>query len=718
MCNCNSNINGHLCCHEKQVETLGLVASTYRKIKDGREFDHLFPKADLKEKIVIKDGTVKDTVAIIEQTVNSYAWQTKSLSNILKRNTLPATLEAIWDFFYNHYQYKLDRDDTEELRTPARSWAERSTGIDCDCYSLSISCVLTNLGIKHKFRITKYGAGWQHIYVIVPSPNSIKQEYWVLDCVLDRFNYEKTYTDKFDYKMENLGIPVAVLSGTENDAELNNILSGADFDEPGFGAVFSLESELGSLKNHLVRTRNYIVKNPQAVLYHGGATKNIQMLNHAIKHWDNENTRAQALHGLAEAEHELNVQVGLAGIDDYDPDEDVSLMGFEEDSLGDDVNVLGKVKSKKKFFQAVKNANKKIVEAHKKVGQKVVNTAKKALKAVVRYNPLTLAARGGFLLVIKKNMFGFSHALYPAILSESEARSKGYSSDEISKAKNAYGKIVNLFVKTLQGKEDNLKKQIKIGAEHFFKNHPLKGVSEVESLGEPITVAASVTAASSPIVAGAKILSNAGLKAAGNKKFIDIVLNFFKKNKEKIISVAKKGVQKAKDKRAAKKAGGSSVDDESNTASDGSDSIESDSNSSGSDNAVAKESSSTSSDSSSDGSTDSSDDENTSTGAGVKAPTIKQPADTTTTSETEGFFEKAKNWAKENPVAATLGAGVTALAVTYAFSPKFRKVVSNLFGGKKKTGLSGVKKGRTPQQKKAKGNYRKNRKKLTVYKLK
>lgn len=727
MCNCGSNINGNLCCYDNQAkETLGLVASSYRAIKDGNEYNHFFPKSSVTEKIVVPDGTVKDTVKEIEVLVDSYNWQTKDLSKLFKRNTLPETLEAIWIFFYSHYQYKLDRDEVEELRTPARAWHDRKTGIDCDCYSISISSVLTNLGIKHKFRVTKYGAGWQHIYVIVPVPNSIKNEYWVLDCVLDRFNYEKTYTDKFDYKMETLGIPIAVLSGTENEAELNTILSGADFDEPGFGAVSSLEDDLGALKNHLVRTRNYIVKNPHSVLYHGGATKNVQMLNHAIKHWDNENTRETALNGLAEAEHELNVQVGLAGFDEYDADEDVSLMGLDEDSLGDEVNVLGKVKAKKKFFQAVKTANKKIVEAHKKVGKKIVQGTKKLLKAVVRYNPLTLAARGGFLLVIKKNMFGFSKALYPAIISESEAKAKGYSNDEISKAKNAYSGVEKLFVKTLQGKEDSLKKQIKIGAEHHFKNHPLNGVENEESLGEPISVGASVTAASTPIVAGAKILSKAGLKAAGNKNFMDLVTNFFKKNKEKIFAVAKKGVQKIKDKKAAKQAkkeGGTSSDDGSEGGSDdGTNDGDSSDNSSSNGSSSNNSSSERTANSSSSSSDEDGSDENGTVDSTPTAPTasankalIKTSANTTTDA-TEGFFAKASNWVKENPVVATATGLIGGLAITYAVSSTFRNKVNGMFSGKKKTGLNGVK--RKTYQKKAKGNYAKNRKGFKVHKLK
>ena len=64
-------------------------------------------------------------------------------------------------------QYKLDKKGLEQLRRPARTWADRKSGVDCDCMSIFASSILTNLQIPHKFRITKYSQdSWQHVYVI------------------------------------------------------------------------------------------------------------------------------------------------------------------------------------------------------------------------------------------------------------------------------------------------------------------------------------------------------------------------------------------------------------------------------------------------------------------------------------------------------------------------------------------------------------------------
>ena len=91
---------------------------------------------------------------------------------------------------------------------------------------------------------------------------------------------------------------------------------------------------------------------------------------------------------------------------------------------------------------------------------------KKIFKALVRYNPLTLAVRGAILLVLKTNMFQMARALYPAYVPESLSKRYGYTNDQINKAKLAKNDIEKIFVKILQGKVSALAKQIIQGATH------------------------------------------------------------------------------------------------------------------------------------------------------------------------------------------------------------------------------------------------------------
>jgi len=177
-----------------------MEATKKRKIKSGEEYDHLFPKPMFLDPTIKKGATVNDTVRFIPQVVRETLSQTSKLAPLLKGNNVYETCKNIWEFVYHHIAYKKDEDGKEQIRSPARGWHDRFHGIDCDCYTVFISSILSNLKIKHKLRITKYSQDhFQHIYPIVPTTGG---NYITVDCVVDRFNYEEPYTEKQDTKME------------------------------------------------------------------------------------------------------------------------------------------------------------------------------------------------------------------------------------------------------------------------------------------------------------------------------------------------------------------------------------------------------------------------------------------------------------------------------------------------------------------------------------
>jgi hypothetical protein len=149
----------------------------------------MFPTPDRQDRIVLEDGEVSDTVTLMTGVVLKYLDDTARLAPILRRKSLESTCRAVWDFVYRHIQYKLDKKGVEQLRRPARTWQERKTGVYCDCMSIFVSSVLTNLQIPHSFRVTRYSQDhWQHVYVAVPDGRG--KEY-IIDGVVSRFNYEK-----------------------------------------------------------------------------------------------------------------------------------------------------------------------------------------------------------------------------------------------------------------------------------------------------------------------------------------------------------------------------------------------------------------------------------------------------------------------------------------------------------------------------------------------
>ena len=179
---------------------IGSITSGYRTIRDGSKYDKYFTKPDAQDRIIIEDGEVEDTVDLMKRVVWKYIDDTQSIATVLQGNTTKESCSNIWNFLYHHIQYKLDQRGLEQLRRPARSWADRETGIDCDCFSIFASSILTNLKIPHSFRITKYGGShFQHVYVVIPHGSKTI----VVDPVLSTFDYEKPFTEHKDFPISD-----------------------------------------------------------------------------------------------------------------------------------------------------------------------------------------------------------------------------------------------------------------------------------------------------------------------------------------------------------------------------------------------------------------------------------------------------------------------------------------------------------------------------------
>ena len=198
------NINGHevekVIPANGSVTGLGVIAEFKRKIYKGSKFDKLFPKAQNKGLLITSDGDVEQTVKSMLEMVDTYKNETKTFAQFIRKKTFKSKYEIarfIWNFMYQTIQYKPDAEGVEQLRTPARVWHDRRSGVDCDCYSNFIASTLHNLNIPFKFRLTKYGGRsyFQHVYVVIPD----KEKEIIIDVVLDQFNAEKPYSEKKDF---------------------------------------------------------------------------------------------------------------------------------------------------------------------------------------------------------------------------------------------------------------------------------------------------------------------------------------------------------------------------------------------------------------------------------------------------------------------------------------------------------------------------------------
>lgn len=171
-----------------------------RKIKSGNKYDKYFEKVSCKSSFVGKGNTTFG-MQQMKQLAKEHQYQTAEIAKQLRKNTIQETVSSIYEFLYDHLQYQLDGYD-QQLRSPACSWQQRKSGIDCKSYSVFASTILLNLGIKHYFRKIKQPAynpgGWTHVYVIVPDG----ENYYVIDGTIHQ-NIEVPFIEKEDLLMES-----------------------------------------------------------------------------------------------------------------------------------------------------------------------------------------------------------------------------------------------------------------------------------------------------------------------------------------------------------------------------------------------------------------------------------------------------------------------------------------------------------------------------------
>jgi len=191
-----------------------MQAQQERHINAGHEFNGYFPQANRKDIVIEHQAGLDDTISLMLRIVPETKKDTQKIATLLKRKTLKQTCKAIWEFVYGHIQYKKDKAGVEQVRRPARSWADRKQGVDCDCYTVFISSILMNLGIPHHIRITKYNGrpNFQHVYPVVPTPKG----HITMDCVTDQFNYEVPFSGHQDFEMKQPLPQISGLSGLDH----------------------------------------------------------------------------------------------------------------------------------------------------------------------------------------------------------------------------------------------------------------------------------------------------------------------------------------------------------------------------------------------------------------------------------------------------------------------------------------------------------------------
>jgi len=406
------------------------MESRRRKIRSGKEFDQLFPPPTKQDVTIRQSGDVEDTLALIRKTVPKSLWHTQRIAEKLKGRTLEETCSNIWHFVYDHIQYKRDKDGVEQVRSPRRTWWERETGVDCDCYTEFISSILLNFGIPHKARITKYPKrypqvpNWQHIYPIVPRDGNIDREftdrdsYIVLDCVKDEFDSEQPFLERKDYDMrlDYLDGVEEEESGEEAVAYDPYELMGTEYPEPDsvdFADLASIydDEELGSIFKKIGKAVSKVAK-----------------------------TVAKPVATVAK-------------------------------TVAKPVAKVAKVVAK-----PVAKVAKAVAKPVAKVVTKVADKVGDGIRLINRYaNPATILLRNGFLLAMKINLFNVAGRLRYGYLTDAQATERNMNIAALGKVRSVKDRAETVYWQA-GGKRENLKKGVLNGKGNKDKKVPLNGL--------------------------------------------------------------------------------------------------------------------------------------------------------------------------------------------------------------------------------------------------
>ncbi len=179
----------------------------HRPILAAGKFERLIPKIKC-EFGFSGQGDTDLSIQNMEAVVLKFSGQMSKVANELKKSSLQDTVDEIFDFCYNYFQYKAD-EDNQMLRSPACSWSVRHQGIDCKSYSILASSILREMGISHYIRKIKQPfdpSDYSHVYVVVPADQKtgkLDQGYFVIDgTVYD--NIEPDFVEKKDLFMQGL----------------------------------------------------------------------------------------------------------------------------------------------------------------------------------------------------------------------------------------------------------------------------------------------------------------------------------------------------------------------------------------------------------------------------------------------------------------------------------------------------------------------------------
>lgn len=194
-------------CSESELQTQGYTP-TYKRLAD---YSSLIDFAD-GAKTLKGYGFDNATLDELLNACTKYK-QVERLAAHLKDADKLQSAFNVWHWLHTNINYNYDTPGQEEIRTPARVWRDRYSGVDCDCLAVFTACLFLNMGYKPYFEIVAFNNSptYSHIYVNLDG--------YAIDRVLPVFLARPSGITKTKF----MAIPVYELSGIGKCSTLQGV---------------------------------------------------------------------------------------------------------------------------------------------------------------------------------------------------------------------------------------------------------------------------------------------------------------------------------------------------------------------------------------------------------------------------------------------------------------------------------------------------------------
>lgn len=416
-------------CPESMLQCKGFIP-TYTRLED---YSSLIEPATGEKKLV-GYGFEVATLNELANACNSYK-QVEKLAKWLKATTPLQSAFNVWHWLHTNIYYNYDTPGEEEIRTPARTWADRERGVDCDCLAVFTACLLGAMGYKPKFEIVGFNNSpkFSHIYVNLDGA--------AIDRVLPVFlarpqNITKT---------KIMEIPVFELSGTaEADfATLNGIYA---------DTLLKVNNNTATAQDSMdLRKSQYLLALQKNDPY---AYKLAAMLMPYVVAIDDNGSFYFANNNIADFAENADKKLYALKVSGAN---ETAFNDFFNDIVGDFKNLSVRLERKDgKTVVSISFTNP--------ANENYIVSGEYIKKDLLALNPEFSAMREALKNLIAVNFYGIATRFALGLTTSETAIRLGYSLQAWQKATEAIAKLKKLWT-LIGGAEDSLLKIITSGAE-------------------------------------------------------------------------------------------------------------------------------------------------------------------------------------------------------------------------------------------------------------